>query len=269
MYRFERERGAVLILAFVILVGLSGVLLAFLAMVSHEIRSVGAGLRNMEAFYIAEAGRAKARWALTAGGQVIPWGETVEPFGPGKGTYIVTTDYFGPPEDQRVIITSSGYIPDNINPIARRKVVEKDIPVTSGYINLSLAATASASSETGAFIAAKANDGDSSSKWKSAVDNGSWLKMDYGSSTSFDKIIFDGSKIDSYVIEYSNDDSTWVEMSNPVEDPIGTVTFDSVSVRYLRFSVTGNKPEINEFESYYIAGGESAILAQGTFVTSW
>ena len=63
----KNRRGVALIYTFIILIGLSGVALALLTMFSDEIKSTGAGLHNTEAFYIAEAGRAKARWALTTG----------------------------------------------------------------------------------------------------------------------------------------------------------------------------------------------------------
>ncbi len=46
----------------------------------------------------------------------------------------------------------------------------------------------------------------------------------------------------------------------------GTVTFDAVSARYLRFDVNGNRPDVDELETYNTSTGG---LGQGTFVTSW
>ncbi len=260
----KNKRAVALVFTFMLLAALTSVAVAFFAMTSDEIRSTGAGLNDIKAFYIAEAGRARARWALTTGGESVGWGEPDISF--GNGTYTVTTVDNG---DSTYTITSEGYIPDDTAPIAKRRVIERDIPVSTDSTNLSLAATASASSEQGGSTADNANDGDSGSKWKSSVNNGSWLKMDFASSTTFDRIVYDGSKIDSYTIEYSDDDSSWSGVSGAVEAPAGTVNFDSSSARYLRFSVNGNRPEVNEFESYDIAGGEDTTLGQGTFVTSW
>lgn len=264
MYQFRNETGVALILVFIILIGLCVIVSAFITMVNYEIRSAGAGLRNMQAFYIAEAGLAKARWALTTGEEAVGWGETNEPF--GEGTYTVTTTDNG---DDTCTISSSGYIPNATNPVAQRMVTESNIPISGGSTNLSLSATASASSEQGSHTADKSNDGNSVTKWKSDVKNGSWLKLDFGSSTTFDKIIYSGSKIDSYVIQYSNNDVTYTNVTNPVESPSGTVNFDSVSARYLGFNVNGNKPEINELESYNTAEEGPITLGQGEFSTSW
>lgn len=264
MYRLGRGKGTALILTIIILLSLTVVALAFTTMIHYEINAAGVGLRNMQAFHIAEAGLAKARWALTTGEQELPWEEEDTSF--GEGTYTVTAV---DNEDGTCTITSSGYIPDDTNPIAQRQVVEKDITVTSGSgTNLSLAATATASSEQGSNTADKSNDGSSSSKWQSNVNNGSWLKHDFGSSTTFDQIVVDGSKIDSYTIEYSDNDIDYSEVDNLVEDPAWTFTFDQVSARYLRFSVNGKQPAVNELETYDTSEG-TTTLGKGEFVTSW
>lgn len=261
-----REKGAVLILTFIVLLSLTAIALAFVSLIGYEIKATGVGLRNMQVFYIAEAGLAKARWALTKGGETAGWGQTHEPFGEGKGTYIVSTAYSDPPANEHVTIISEGYVPDDTNPIARRKVQERNIRTLP--TNLSLDAAASASSVINDSTADKANDGESDTKWKSAVNNGSWLKIDFGSSATFDKALIDGSKIDSYMIEYSTDDVTYHAVTGIVESPAWTFTFDPVSAQYLRISLNGDKPEVKELESYNTAAGNTS-LEQGAFVTSW
>jgi len=264
-FRIGKQKGAILIFVFVILIGLTGIVIAVLAIAGYEIKSASTGLLNMQAFYIAEAGRAKARWALTTGEEDVGWSETDEAF--GKGTYTVTTTDNG---DATYTIVSEGYIPDDTNPIARRRVTEENIP-TSG--NLSLAATASASSVQAGNTAAKANDGDTNTKWKSSVNNGSWLKLDFGegSEKSINKVIIVGAKkIDpGYSIQYSYNDVAWNNVDNPVEAPAWTVTFDAPDpeARYLRIYVNGNRPEIEEFESF--GAGSGAVLGQGEYATSW
>lgn len=271
MYRFEKERGAALIFVFIVFVGLSAVALAFLTMVNYEIISAGTRLQNMQAFYVAEAGRAKARWALTAGEEDVGWDETAEPFGAGKGTYIVSTAYSDAPTNEHVTITSEGYIPDNTDPITKRRVVEADIAISSGELtNLSLDATISASSEKlPPNPKENANDGDGSSSWKADDEGDAWLKLDFGSSTTFNRVVYDGSNINSCTIESSNDDSVYTEVASAIESP---VNFDPVEARYLRFNmdVNSNKTaEVNELETYDTSEEVSMTLGQGEFSTSW
>ena len=257
------HKGAALIYTFVILVTLTVIALAFVAMVIYETRSTSASFLNMQAFYIAEAGRARARWALTTDGQEVGWSESDISF--GNGTYTVTTSDNG---DDTYDIVSSGYIPDDTDPIAQRRVEERDVPYTSGESeNYSLGATATASSHQGSATPDKSNDGVSTTKWKSSVNNGSWLKHDFGSSATFDKIVYDGT-MDSYAVMYSTDDVVYNAVTGASESPAGTVTFDEVSARYLRLDVNGNRPEMNELETYDVGAGEPT-LGQGEFVTIW
>ncbi len=121
------EKGAALIAAFVVLVSLTVMALAFVTLVSDDIKNAGAALADAKAYYIAEAGLAKARWALTTGGQGLGWGEADVAF--GAGTYTVTTTDNG---DGTCVIISEGYVPDDVNPVARRRVEERDAPAPPG-----------------------------------------------------------------------------------------------------------------------------------------
>lgn len=262
--RVKESKGAILIiLAFVIMVGLTGVLVAFMTMISHEMRSARLGLRNIQAFYIAEAGRAKARWALTTGGQTAGWNETdaLE-----EGTYTFTTADNG---NGTCTISSDGYIPNATNPIAKRRVIENNIPITAGT-NLSLNVTISASSEKlPSNPKENANDGIDGSSWKANSQGDAWLELDFESSTTFDKAIYTGNNINSCTIEYSNNAVDYYPVTNAVESPAGTVNFDSVSARYLKFSMdvdSKKTAETNELETYNTAMGG---FGQGTFSTSW
>jgi Tfp pilus assembly protein PilX len=277
MERLKDNSGAALIVTFIVLVSLTLIVLAFITMVSYEIRGAAAQSNDAKAFYLAEAGLARGRWALTTGGQTVGWGES--DISLGDGTYTVTTTDNG---DSTYTIVSDGSIPDDTNPIAQRRVQEKSVPVsTSGSGNLSLSATAAASSAKGANTADKANDGSSSSKWQAngtpSSSNPEWLSMDFGSTTTFDQVKFDepaGNEITTYAIQYSSNGSSWTAVSNASESVSGsvtTVTFDSVSDRYHRIYITASTrrdPGIKEFESYDTSSG-SLILGQGKFVTAW
>jgi hypothetical protein len=264
MHRFRNKKGIALIFVFIVMAALSGIALAFLFMVRGEIGSSGAGLRNAQAFYIAEAGRAEARRALATGGD-ISWSETDEPFGEGTYTVIIVQNE----EAGTYTIISEGYVPDSTNPLAQREVTESGITIES---NLSLGADASSSLPVqGQNVAGEANDNDTDSKWKSRINNGSWLKLDFGSSTTFDKVVIKGAANISpgtITIEYSADNVAYHEVANISELPLWTFTFDSVSAQCLKISMNGNRPEITELETYDIAEG-SVILGQGEFATAW
>ncbi len=272
------ERGAALIAAFVVLVGLTIIALAFVTMVSDDIKNAGAALIDAKAYYVAEAGLAKARWALTTGGQSVGWGESDISF--GAGTYTVTTTNNG---DGTSTVVAEGYLPNDTNPLAQRRVEERNIPVTtSGLTNLSLTATASASSYKGADTPDRANDGSSSTKWRAdgnpSAGSPQWLAMDLGSAAAFDRVAFDepsGNKITAYQIQYSSNGSIWSAVSDAVETINGRVTtvdFDAVTVRYQRIYITAStrrNPAIAEYETYNSNETQSIILGQGKFVTSW
>jgi hypothetical protein len=256
------RRGVVLILTFIVMTTLAAVTAAFLYMASVQVGTSGSNLADARAFWVAQAGLAKARWALTRGGRSVGWRETARPFGAGEGTYVVTTAYSDWPQRRHVTITSRGYIPDDSNYIARRLVVESDIPIRN---NLSLFATATASSVRGSNTPDRAIDGSRFTRWQSNIRNGSWLKLDFGSPTTFDRVIYYGLSISSYSIEYSQDNIIWQPVVNPVESPRRTVNFNPVTARYLRFNVRGNRPSVMELETYNM----SMPLGQGTFTTAW
>lgn len=253
------QSGSISIFTFVVMLTLIAITVAFLYMIAIRIKSSGLELAGAQAFWLAEAGRAKARWALTLGGESVGWATSDVPL--GGGTYSVTSFYSG----SNCTIISDGYIPDDINPVARSRVVESNITFSLSGTNLSLSAAASASSARAGNAADKANDGNIPSKWKSSVNNGSWLKLDFAILTTLNKIVVNGDKIDSYTIEYSTNDIIYYPVLNLVESPSWTFTFDAVSARYLRFNVHGNRPEVNEIETYNSVTG----LGQGIFSTSW
>jgi hypothetical protein len=256
------KRGLALVFVLIILVALVGVVLSFWYMVDSELKSTGASLANVQAFYIAEAGRAKVRYALTTGGKNVPYSETDISF--GNGTYTVTAVYSDPPTNQHVTITSDGYVPNSAKPVAKRRVVEKDIPL--GGVNLSLGSTATASATQGNNDPSNAIDGKANTKWVSSAKGTSWLQLDYGSAKTIGRVVVSGSKIDACVIQYSNNGSTWVSVLNPLGSIPGTMTFTPVTARYLGLNISGNKPQVNEFGSYTTSG--TGALNKGEFSTS-
>jgi hypothetical protein len=167
-----------------------------------------------------------------------------------------------------VIITSDGYISDNTNYAARRRVVEDNISLGSDGTNISLGAAVTASSEVGGHPAGDAADGSSHTRWQAGDKGNAWLRLDFGVPSGFNKVVIAGEKnINSASIQYSDDGSVYNSVTGLAESPAWTFSFDSVTARYVRFnmSVDGNKKaEVDELETY-----SASLLGQGKFVTSW
>lgn len=135
---------------------------------------------------------------------------------------------------------------------------------STGSANLALNKTANASSQwDSSYGASKANDGDSANtRWSAAGTDGvgSWLEIDFGSSTTFNKTITKQclNRITRYKIQYWNG-SSWVDAytggtmgTNPKTDAFTAVTGSKVRL-YVTAVQTDSGfscPTIWEFEVY-------------------
>ena len=126
MDKLRSKRGVALLSAFIVMVTLSTMALAFLSMVKDDIKRNGTEQADQQAYYIAKAGLAKAKAGLDHQRSIGRLGETDTAF--GTGTYTVTTTDNG---DSTYTIISEGYIPNDTNPLAKRRVEERSIPVST------------------------------------------------------------------------------------------------------------------------------------------
>ena len=274
-----------LLVTFILMVLLSGVAAAVAVFAQNSVVSSRANLLDKQAFYIAEAGAQRARQALSIGTWTAASsaGNTyTESFGVGE--YRVTVvDQTTPAEenaDTNYTITSEGYVPSQAAVKAKRELVEDTIDVTPANTNRSLAATAAASSENGSNTAAKSNDGSTGTKWQAGTKGGSeWLRLDYGSATTVDRMIIkdDGNISSTITVEYSDDASAWTGVGSQAttESPNNTfaITFTAASHRYFRAKfpdvASGNRAGVKEFESYSTASRTVTYNAPGTVTTIW
>lgn len=267
------HRGAVLLLTFLIMLVLAGLALAAGVFSQNSLLTGKSQLLDKQAFYIAEAGWQRGRQAFMAGtwtAAASPGNTYTESFGAGE--YRVTLVDNG---NSTYTFTSEGYVPNQTVTVAKRKVVETAVPLS--FSNLSLTATASASSSQGSFTPNQANDGSLTTKWQAGTNgSGSWLAMDYGSATTLDKIVIrEDDNIDGLTIEQSDDSSTWTVVSglSVVESPAKTwtATFTATSHRYFRARFTSvpsnKKASVNEMESYNTTGPQA--LGAGALTTQW
>jgi hypothetical protein len=278
MDKLRSKRGVALLSAFIVMVTLSTMALAFLSMVKDDIKRNGTEQADLQANYIAKAGLAKARWALTTSGQAVGWGETDTAF--GTGTYTVTTMDNG---DSTYTIIAEGYIPNDTNPIARRRVEQRNVSVAmSALTNLCLGATATASSTRSGNVASRSIDGNLSTYWQAngnpSPGSPQWLSVNMGSAKTFNRVIFTepaGNTITAYTIQYSSNGSSWTNVSSPVALKVGmvtTVNFTAVTRRYHRIRITASaatRPSISEYASYDTNQVLSVTLGQGKYVTTW
>ena len=227
-------------------------------------------LLDKQAFYIAEAGRERARQALVAG----TWsgGNTyTESFGAGE--YKVTISGSSP-----YTITSEGYVPNQTATVASRQAVESGV---TSFTNLSRNPNviAFASSSNGTNTPDKAKDGLTTNQWRANTNgSGSWLAMDFQVAAALNQIIIrEDANITSLTIEWSDDNSTWTVVSGLSITTTGsgnsevyTASFTAASHRYFRSRFTGvpggSKAAVKEMETYNTG---SIALGQGTFTTAW
>jgi hypothetical protein len=266
------RKGFVLLIVLVVFLGLSGVSLALINMLSRQTRTTGRNLIDVQAYCLALAGRAKARWALTTGAEAVGWSETNIPL--GTGVYAVTTEYTDPPVNSLVKITSEGYVPDRANPLAHRQVIETDITLSNPNTNLAEGQNIRHSTKNKANSGWRAVDGNMATYWESKKNDAlPWLRIDFGSATQVDKVVFyeNNSNIFDYTIEYSDDDTIWVEVTyidkgNRQADGSWTATFGAINNRYLRLSLTKISAKrsvaIYEWQTYYSV----PTISRGTFV---
>lgn len=122
MRRNGKSRGAILILAFIFLVALSGIVVTYISLVGRSTKIVGFGVTDSQALYLAEAGIHRAIWYLenTApdGSTDGSWRTTAYPADPGpnptdpqqesfgNGSFIIWVE--GPISD--IQITSRGIV---------------------------------------------------------------------------------------------------------------------------------------------------------------
>ena len=281
----EAERGAALLLTFIMMLVLAGLALAVATFAQHSLKIGTSQLQDKQAVYIAEAGLERARQALTANtwtSAPSPGNAYTESFGAGE--YRVTIvdngncDYGS--SSCQYDITSEGYVPSQAHPVAKRQVTANDIDVTLSNTNLSLSATASASSEQASHPATDAKDGSNGSFWRANTQgSGQWLRMDLGSATTLNRIVIDeNSNITGVTLESSSDGSSWSALSGLTgdgnnADSTWTFDFTATSARYFRATFTASsgssRVSVEEFQSYNTSNAAVSLTNDGEFGTSW
>lgn len=271
------ERGAALLLTFLMMLVLSGLALA--AGVSGHNSLIGGWghLGDQQAFYISEAGWQRARQALVAGtwtAALAPGNTYSEPFGDGAYQVTIVDNANG-----TYTLTADGYVPSQAQAAARRRLIESNVPATVGFPNLALAATADASGWQGGNLPANANDDSLGTRWECNAVSNCWLRLDFGAATTLDRVILQeqGARIvTTPAIEHSADTSSWTAVSGASVSTSGntvwTISFTATPPRrYVRavLALSSQRPRIREFEAYHMAVGPSVTLGNGSVTTQW
>ncbi len=129
-------------------------------------------------------------------------------------------------------------------------------------INLALGETASASEYVGTNTAAMAIDGNTNTKWVSDSTTTAYLEVDFGSSTTFNTVVFregleNGQNIKDYQIQYWDGDSWEDAYDSDASSPEAAAThvFTAVSANKVRLYISdidGDGPSVLEFEVYNV-----------------
>ncbi|MBI4598516.1 MAG: discoidin domain-containing protein [Candidatus Omnitrophica bacterium] len=270
---------------FLLMLLLSGLALAVGVFSNNSLATSRSQLLDKQAYYIAEAGWQRARQALSAGtwSAASSTGNTYsESFGAGEYSVTIVDETTPAVEDDdtEYTITSSGYVPSAASYRSRRQVAETDVEVTVTNTNQSLSATATASSTNGSNTASKSKDGDTGTKWQAGTKGpNEWLKMDYGSAATVNRMIIkdDGNISSAITIQHSDDAAAWTAVSGSsiVESPNNTfdINFTSTSHRYFRALFpdvgSGSRAGVKEMETYNIASRAVEFGDAGTVTSQW
>lgn len=268
----EPRHGAILLTTFLLMMVMAGLAVGAGTFAYNSLQTGKTQLMDKQALYVAEAGWQRARQQLVAGtwmAAASPGNTYTESFGAGEYRVTIVDEGGG-----TYTVTAEGYVPSQAVTVAKRQVVESQFDATStDGTNLSLAATAAASSTNRSNTASKAKDGSMSTKWQASVNGSGWLSMDYGSATSLNKIVVEeDANITAVSIEWSDDNVSWTSAgASVIESPskTWTATFTAASHRYFRASVSASsskKPAIEEMESY---SATVSALGAGDVTTQW
>ncbi len=147
--------------------------------------------------------------------------------------------------------------------------------------NLALNKTANASSvwEYGTgYEAPKALDGSLNTRWnsKSTSINNQWLSVDFGASTTYNKVVVKESsyqRVTSYKLQWSQDGTNYSDIPGTAGTTIGAnkiIYFSNTTSRYLRLymnSATAT-PTINELEVYRVVMSANLALNRSSTASS-
>ncbi len=99
---------------------------------------------------------------------------------------------------------------------------------------------ATASSASGNNTAAKAIDGDSTTRWESAHDDNEWIQFDFGAKTQigYMRIVWENAYAKEYSLQVSDDGQTWYQLRYVTGGKGGTEEFMNLNsnVRYIRLN---------------------------------
>ncbi|UWE10877.1 glycosyl hydrolase family 95 catalytic domain-containing protein [Actinacidiphila bryophytorum] len=123
-------------------------------------------------------------------------------------------------------------------PLQAGKTVTVNLTMSAPKANLALGRPATASSQSSADqSAAKAFDGDLSSRWSANQDPAGWIQVDLGSTQNLSEVdlLWEASYAKSYRLQASTDGSTWRDIYTQPDSPGGTEKIPvSGQARYVR-----------------------------------
>ena len=271
-----RQRGAALLLTFLLMLVLAGLALA-VGIFAQNSQVIGKSqLLDRQAFDVAEAGYQRARQTFAS----LTWtagGTHTEVFPPAPATplgeYSVTISASSP-----YTITSDGDVPSIASSVARRRVTVSGI-TTSTNLALNPNVIATASSSSGSSTPERARDDSTGTHWRAqTTGSGQWLTFDFQVATTVQQVVIDEDQnITGVTVDWSDDDSTWTAgpaatVSGSGNNQTYTVTFSpDVVHRYFRatFTASGSSSRVGVDEMTASNTAGTLSLSQGTFATSF
>ncbi|XHR27284.1 MAG: discoidin domain-containing protein [Chthoniobacteraceae bacterium] len=180
----------------------------------------------------------------------------------GNGTVSGSGSFIGSTQGAASVTASYGGITGNAA-----------VAVHATLANLAISGSASASSITGANVAANAIDGNTGTRWESQSSDNQWIAVDLGKvyDLSSASIQWETAYASSYDLQVSTDGSTWktVQSYTKADSSADTLNF-SATGRYVRLNLktraTGYGFSIWEFQLYGFLNA-SAITPSTVLIT--
>jgi CxxC motif-containing protein (DUF1111 family) len=132
-------------------------------------------------------------------------------------------------------LPSSGLAPTGLPPALQ---LPPNLDVSGPSVAVRPAAATSSATASAGNNADQAIDGNASTRWESAFENGAWIQFDFGTKTPLGalRLVWEAAHAREYTLQVSDDGQTWSQLRHVVGSRGGTEEFFNLgaNVRYLR-----------------------------------
>jgi CxxC motif-containing protein (DUF1111 family) len=144
------------------------------------------------------------------------------------------------------------------------------VDLTRPGVDIKPVAATSSAVENGGLSAAKAIDGDTTTRWASAFEDGAWIQFDFGARTQigYMKLLWENAYGKEYALQTSDDGQTWTRVRYVSNGQGGTEEFFNLGInaRYIRLQGVARATQYGYslFEVQFKTPGSDNTIANAT-----